>query len=122
SERPPLFITRQPAARVFEKELLPRMLRIECKCDAFIPGQPRKNEELSTRRFKMRRVSVAKEIQRLSQRRAPLLVPSCFATRVTTAIPNPTINAVQATPRCAFTIQTIVDLNFECGRIFVQNL
>src|SRR5258708_38049453 len=70
----------------------------------------------------MRGILVAQEIQRLSQRRAPLLIPSRFASGVTTAIANPAPHPVRTTPGCAFAAGTVVDFNFKfewlLGEIF----
>src|SRR5258708_25512768 len=68
----------------------------------------------------MRGILVAKKIQRLSQRRTPLLIPSRFTSGVTTTIANPTPHPVRTTPRCALAAGPVVDFNLKCRWMLIE--
>src|SRR5260370_13515501 len=97
-------------------------IRSEHQRNPVIACLPWIKEQFSARCFKVPRVLVAQEVQSLSQRRAPTLVPSRLSTGVTTTIANPTTDAMQTTPGSSFALRAIVNPNFVCLRMLVKIL
>src|SRR6266567_768224 len=98
---------------MFEEKLLARMILIENQRDAVISRLPRIAEQFATRPFKVCDIFVTQQIQSLTQRRAPSLIPSLFAAGVTAAIANPAANAMRTTPRGTLSIGAVIDFNLE---------
>src|ERR1700686_49840 len=96
------------------------MILIENQRDAVIARLPRIEKEVPARRFKMRSVLIAQEIQRPSQRHPPALVPTRFASGVTTTIANPPTDAVGATPGGAFAVRAVIYFNFKCRWMLIE--
>src|SRR5258707_13475126 len=68
----------------------------------------------------MRGILVAKKIQRLSQRRTPLLIPSRFTSGVTTSTANPTPHPVRTTPTWSFAAGRAFDFNFKSRWMLIE--
>jgi len=66
-----------------------------------VPCQPRIFQKLFPPRFKNRCQLVAQPVERLAQRRAPLLIPAAMTAGVTTAVALPTFDAMRTAPRAA---------------------
>src|SRR5438105_586870 len=96
---------------MFEQKLFARRVGIENQRDAIVARVP-----------KVLDILVAQKIQRPSQGSAPLLVPGWLAAGMTTAIANPTTDAMLATPRSSFSIWPIADFNLEFRRVLVKIL
>src|SRR5437763_807216 len=102
------------------KKLLAQTMRIENQFNAVIARLPGINEQGSARGCKVKCIFVTQEIQRLSQRGAPGLIPSRLASGMTTAITNPAADAVRTAPRSAFAKGAAANFNVEPGRILVE--
>src|SRR5437588_12635990 len=107
---------------MIEKKLFSRLLRVENQRDTVVTRWPGIDEQRSARRLKIFYVLISQKVQRLSQRRPPLLIPSRLATGVTATIANPAPDAMDTTPGCSFPVWPIVDFNLEFGRMFVEIL
>src|SRR5687767_1050149 len=97
-------------------------MRVENKRDAGIARQPRKREQVAARGFKVRNVFVAQKVERIPQRRSPILIPPRLASGYATTITNPTPYAVLTTPRSALAVQPFVDLHIVPGRMLIEIL
>ena len=95
---------------------------IEHQLDIGVARGPRIKEQVPTDCFELAGRIIAQEIECGSERRAPFLVPAGLAAGVATTIAYPTTDSMRAAPRSAFPVWSLLDLNFELGRILVQKL
>src|SRR2546421_2061104 len=107
---------------MIEQESFTRCSRIENQRDAVITRLPWIGEKRPAGCFKMRNVCVTQKIKSVSQRLSPFLIPSRFASSLTTAIANPATDSMSATPGSTFAFGAIINFYFEFRRMLCEEL
>src|SRR5215204_3579947 len=104
------------------KKRFARVFRIPDHIDVVVSRRPRIAQQLASNTLKLLCRIVTQKIQRFTQRLSPRLVPTLLTTRVTTTIARPPTNSMHATPGAAFTIRSIIDLDFRLRRMMIEIL
>src|ERR1043165_7798688 len=103
------------------QECVARM-RIENHGNVVVTRRPRITQQVGCHSFKLRRSIVTQELERGSQRLAPLLIPARLTTSLTTTISRPTPDTMRATPRRAFTLGSVIDLHRQLWPMMIEIL
>jgi len=104
------------------REELRRRAALQQNVNVSIARLPRVLEQLAPEIFKPFGRTVAKIVQSRTQRPTPFLVPRRVTAGMTTAIANPTTDAVRATTRRAFTMGSRLQVNLMLRREAIEKL
>src|SRR6185369_6458137 len=104
------------------REELRRRAALQQNVNVSIARLPRVLEQPAPEIFKPFGRTVAKIVQSRTQRPTPFLVPRRVTAGMTTAIANPTTDAVRATTRRAFTMRSRLQVNLMLRREAIEKL
>src|ERR1044072_3630574 len=101
------------------QKLFSHVIRIKNHTDILIARRPWIHQQLGAHILKLHRRIITKKVERLTQRLSPLLIPAGLPARLATTVARPTAYTMSTTPRTAFSVRAIINLNFQRGWMLV---